>query len=317
MNPSPVLSIVTPTLGDFSDEWLHQLLEVRGEVEFVLVYHPYTSVREITDARVRSLVSPYKGEMMQRHVGLLNAQGTYLIALDDDDYIHPDVVNLVKQYFQRFPDSWILRLQKLNIDEGEREKIERPWDDIPDLNQLEVLKRTPENPYPYKRGEFQGLLENPIVPLETKFDILHALFLKQRTDNKGYHFENFNNIVWKTEIVQKALAPLSHTTKLWGCLSWIPNWGADRLAGLFVQASFYQKDIIIGHWMPKPEQVRYIKKDPALTPPRFIVFTDFLLLKGFPQYGYIWNLLISQLYLMPRTFAKFLKWRLMPGKSSD
>jgi hypothetical protein len=313
MNQCPILSIITPTRGDFPDEWLEQLLNVRGEVEFIFIYHPYTSVREIADPRVRSLVSPYKGEMMQRHVGLLNAQGTYLVALDDDDFIHPDIVELVQQYFQLFPDSWILRLQQLNIDYQDREKIERPWDEIPDLNQLEVLKRTPENPYPYKRGEFQGLLENPIAPLDTKFDILHALFLKQRTDNKGYHFENFNNMVWKTELVQKALVNLSQATRLWGHLTWIPSTGAERLAGLFVQASFYQKDIIIGHWMPKPEQIRYINKDAALKPPRFHVFTDFLLLKRFPQYGYIWNLFLSKAYFVPRTLAKLLKWRLTKG----
>jgi glycosyltransferase involved in cell wall biosynthesis len=317
MNQCPVLSIVTPTRGDFSDEWLEQLLNVRGHVEFILIYHPYTSVREIADSRVRSLVSPYKGEMMQRHVGLLNAQGTYLVALDDDDRIHPDIVSLVQQYFQLFPDSWILRLKRLNLDYQDRENIERPWDDLPDVNQLKVLQRTPENPYPFKKGNFQGLLEVPITPIDKKFDVLHALFLKPRNDAKGYHFENFNNIVWKTELVQKALVNLSKTTRLWGHLTWIPSTGAERLAGLFVQATFYQKDIIIGHWMPKPEQVRYLSKDPALKPPRFHVFTDFLLLKSFPQYGYIWNLFLSKVYFTPRAFAKFLKWRLMQKKSSD
>jgi glycosyltransferase involved in cell wall biosynthesis len=310
MNPSPILSIVTPTRGDFSDEWCHELLKVRGEVEFLFVYHPYTSIREITDTRVRSLVSPYKGEMMQRHVGLLNARGTYLVALDDDDYIHPDIAQLVQEYFQRFPDSWILRLSKCNIDHQDRENIERPWEQLPDVNRLEILKKTPENPYPFQRGKFQGLLENPIAPIDTKFDFLHACFVKARNDHKGYHFENFNNIVWKTELVQKALPHLSEATKLWGHLTWIPVTGADRLTALFVQAKFYQKDRIIGHCLPKPEQIRYIYKEASLKPPRFHVFTDFLLLKQFPRYGYMWNLFLSKLYLVPRTFAKLLKWQL-------
>ncbi|MBD0335899.1 MAG: glycosyltransferase family 2 protein, partial [Cyanobacteria bacterium Co-bin13] len=68
----PVLSIVTPTRGNFSDYWLDQLLAVRGDVQFVLVYPPGVPRRAIADPRVKSLTSPYKGEMMQRFVALLN-----------------------------------------------------------------------------------------------------------------------------------------------------------------------------------------------------------------------------------------------------
>ena len=59
----PILSIVTPTRGNFSDDWLENLLQVEGEVQFILVYPPGVSLRKIADDRVTSLVSPYKGEM--------------------------------------------------------------------------------------------------------------------------------------------------------------------------------------------------------------------------------------------------------------
>lgn len=42
MTNSPILSIVTPTLGKFSEHWLQQLLAIQGEVEFILVYPPGT-----------------------------------------------------------------------------------------------------------------------------------------------------------------------------------------------------------------------------------------------------------------------------------
>lgn len=35
---TPVLSIVTPTRGNFTDYWLAQLLAVKGQVQLVLVY---------------------------------------------------------------------------------------------------------------------------------------------------------------------------------------------------------------------------------------------------------------------------------------
>lgn len=150
----------------------------------------------------------------------------------------------------------------------------------------------------------------PIAPLDKNFDIRHAIWpLMERKDNQGYHFENFNNIVWKNQMVQEALPELSQVTKLMGALRWIPSSGFDRLLGLFVQAKFFRKDAIIGHWMPKPEQIRYIGKDPSLKPLRFHVVSDVLLVKKYPQYGYLWNRFFNKLYGVPRTVGKAWKWK--------
>lgn len=312
MREKPILSIITPTTDKYSDYWIEQLLKVKGNVEFVLVYYPDTIVRPVNDSRVKVLISPYKGEMMQRFVGLLNAAGEYVLALDDDDFVHPDVVDLTSEYFKKFPNSWVLRLNKENIDFRDEERIKKEWDAIPNVQELEICKKTRENPYPYQRGNYQGLLEVPIAPLNKNFDLRYVLLpFTGRKDNLGYHFENFNNIIWKNQLVQEALPELSKTTKVMGAITWIPSSGFDRLLGLFVQAYFFKKDTIIGHWMPKPEQIRYIDKPPELKPPRFHVVSDALLVKQYPQYGYLWNLFFEKLYSVPRTLGKAAKWKFL------
>lgn len=318
MKGKPILSIVTPTTGKFSDYWLEQLLKIKGDVEFVLVYYPNIPIRPINDSRVRVLTSPYKGEMMQRFIGLLNAYGEYVLALDDDDFVHPDIEKLTIEYFNRFPESWILRLNKENIDLKNEERIKQDWNEIPHISQLDICKKTLENPYPYQQGNYKGLLEIPIAPLGTKFDFGYAIWpLKGRKDNLGYHFENFNNIVWKNALVQKALPELSKATKILGAITWIPSTGFDRLLGLFVQATFFEyNDKIVGHCMPKPEQIRYIDKPATLKPPRFHVISDALLVKQYPQYGYLWNLFFEKLYAVPRTLGKAAKWKLINSKRS-
>ncbi|MEA5514041.1 glycosyltransferase family A protein [Nodularia sp. UHCC 0506] len=115
MIQQPLLTIVTATLGNYSDYWLEQLLKIKGEIEFILVYPPNGKIKNIDDSRVRSLISPFKGEVMQRFTGLINAKGDYVIALDDDDFAHPDLLNLTSKYFQLFPESWVLRLKIQNI----------------------------------------------------------------------------------------------------------------------------------------------------------------------------------------------------------
>ncbi len=195
--PSPMLSIVTPTRGNFSQDWLDKLLQVEGNVQFILVYPAGVAVKPIADQRVISLVSPYKGEMMQRFVGLLNATGQYVIALDDDDLIHPQVLGLAQAYFQRFPASWVLRLSKNVIDFRQTEQISRDWDAIPAVEALDICRKTLETPHPYQNGKFTGLLELPVAPLSKSFNWLGLLPFSQRLDNHGYHFENFNNIVWQ------------------------------------------------------------------------------------------------------------------------
>lgn len=300
MDVKPILSIVTPTRGNFSEYWLEQLLKVRGSVEFVLVYPPDIPAKSLEDSRIKPLTSPYKGEMMQRFIGLLNASGEYVLALDDDDFVHPDVVELSTKYFQLFPQSWILRLRKLVVDISDQATLKKDWDTIPDVEQTDICQT-------YQQGNYTGLLEVPIAPLETPFN---PQYLMTPFQKEGIYFENFNNIIWKNQIVQAALPDLSQATKLLGVLTWIPASGFDRLLGLFVQAKSFQQDAIIGHWMPQPEQIRYVDKPPELKPPRFHVLSDVLLVKYFPQYGYFWNLFFSKLYGVPRTVGKTIKWKL-------
>jgi hypothetical protein len=320
----PILSIVTPTRGNFSDDWLENLLQVEGDVQFILVYPPGVPLRKIADARVTSLVSPYKGEMMQRFIGLLNATGQYVIALDDDDLIHPGVLNLASAYFQRFPESWMLRLSKNVIDFRQVEQINRAWDVIPDVEALAICCKTPENPHPYQGGKFIGLLEVPIAPLTKPLNWRAVLPFMKRLDNHGYHFENFNNIVWRNHLVQAALIDLGQTTRWLGAITWIPTSGFDRLLGLYTQAKHFSQSNqadnqipIIGHWMPAGEQIRFIDRPAVAKPPRFHVVSDLLLVKRFPQYGYFWNLFFEKLYQVPRMTAKAVKLKIQSGHLTD
>ncbi|WP_413171289.1 glycosyltransferase family A protein [Anabaena azotica] len=312
----PTLSIVTATLGKFTDDWLCQLLNIKGSVEFILVYPPGIKYRDINEPRIKFITSPYKGEVMQRFTGLLNAQAEYVLALDDDDFIHPDVLQLVNQYFQIFPESWVLRLKSINIDTTNEAKIQEPWGEIPDLSLLDLETKNPDASYSFKNNPSQKLLEIPITPIDKKFDIRYAIWpFMKRTDHQGRHMENFNTKVWKNELVQKAIPTFSQTTKLWemkmaGALAWIPSWNLDRSLCLFIQAQLYEKDIMIGHWMATPEQVRFLEKPLATKEPRILLAADALLVKKFPQYGYFWNLFFYQVYTLPRTFGKAIKMSL-------
>jgi hypothetical protein len=310
-----LLTIVTATLGKYSDYWLEQLLKIKGDVQFILVYPPGVPIKNIDDSRVKILTSPYKGEVIQRFTGLLNVTSDFVMALDDDDFAHPDILNLSRKYFQRFPESWVLRLKIENINYYDEVRIKQDWEANADIEQLEICKKTPENPFPFQNGNYKGLLEVPIAPLDKLLDIRHIVVpWKQRTDQNGIHFENFNNRVWKTELVTKTLCEISQAMKIVGALTWLPSWNLDRLLGLFVQAKFYEKNAIIGHAMPKPEQVRFIVRDGAVKGMRIYLWSDLLLIKCYPQYGYLWNLCIWQIYTLPRILGKTMKLKLQEGR---
>lgn len=312
MNEKNILSIITATRGNFSEYWLEQLLKIKGNVQFILVYPPEATIRYIDDSRIKILRSPHRGEVMQRMLGLLNASGKYVLALDDDDFVHPDVLEFTIKYFNRFPDSWVFRLRMKKIIFSDLEQIKKDWQEIPDVAQLEVLKKTKENPDPFKGGNNPGLLEIPIAPLDKNFDIRHAIFpWKQRKDMHGIHIENFNNKVWQTKLVQEAINDIARSMKILGAFTWVPAWSLDRLLGLFIQAKFFQKGAIIGHWMPIPEQIRFIDRPPSLKENRIYLEAEVLLIKCFPQYGYFWNLFFWQLYSIPITLAKALKKKLI------
>ncbi|MBD2345332.1 glycosyltransferase family 2 protein [Anabaena subtropica] len=318
MNNKPLLTIVTATRGNFSDYWLEQLLKINGDVQFILVYPPEATIKNIDDPRVRNLRSPYKGEVIQRFTGLLNVESDYVLALDDDDFAHPDIVDFTSKYFQLFPESWVLRLKIQNIPYTDEERIKQAWEPNPDIEQLEICKKTPDNPFPYQKGNYKGLLEVPIAPLDKSIDIRHIIIpWHQRTDQNGIHFENFNNRIWQTARVKPALQELSNAMKITGALTWLPAWSLDRLLGLFVQAKFYEKDIIIGHAPPKPEQIRYIVRDGSLKESRPILLAELLLLKCYPQYGYLWNLIFWQMHTIPKSWARSVKIKLTKLKKTE
>jgi glycosyltransferase involved in cell wall biosynthesis len=315
MNYQPFLTIITATRGNYSDYWLSQLLQIKGNVQFILVYPPDVNIKAINDPRVQILISPYKGEVIQRFTGLINAQGDYVMALDDDDFAHPDILELSRKYFHRFPESWVLRLKIKNINNYEQARIKQDWEPIPNVEKLEIDKKTSENPFPFKKGNYKGLLEVPIAPLDKVFNIRHIIFpWQERVDQNGIHFENFNNRIWQTKRVKAALYELSQGMKILGALTWLPSWSLDRLLGLFVQAKFYQKDAIIGHAMPNSEQIRYIVRDSALKETRLLLMAEILLVKCYPQYGYLWNLIFWQIYTIPKILAKSIKLELIKLK---
>lgn len=312
MSDRPFLSIVTPTRGSFSEDWLNRLLSIRGNVEFNLVYPPNTPVQAIDDPRVRTFVSPYKGEVMQRFVGLLNATGTYTLALDDDDLVHPEVLTLAQDYFQQFPESWVLRLRMEKIDVKDQERLNQPWADLPQLSQLQIVK-----PGEKPTHKEKALLELPIAPLHHPFDPGFLVFpYHRRKDMHGTHIENFNNKIWRTTLVHEALGELSKTMHLSGALTWIPFWSLDRLLGLFIQAHHFTPDQVIGHWLPAPAQMRYVvMPQSAKQELRFILPADALLLKRFPRYGYFWNLCFEQFWVAVRKIAHAIFYcRSQPSK---
>lgn len=317
MNKKTILSIITATRGNFSEFWLEQLLKIKGDIEFILVYPPDAMPSTISDSRVKILKSPYKSETMQRAIGLVNAMGKYVLALDDDDFLHPDLLRLTTEYFNRFPHSWVLRLRMAKIDNNDKEWIEQSWKGIPDISQLPVYKKTEKESHPFKERNYRGLLEVPIAPLDKRFNIGWLFWpFMERKDQHGMHMENFNNRVWKNDIVQKAILDLLKTTRIAGPLTWMPPLlsGFDRTLGLFLQAKFFKRNMTIGHWMPEPEQIRKINYSLKTAPPRFHILSHILLIKRFPQYGYLWNLFFSTLYGTPRMMGKAIKYKILKIK---
>ncbi|MGB7251953.1 MAG: transposase, partial [Phormidesmis sp.] len=99
---SPFLSIVVPMREGFSAHWFEELLKVQntdsGTVEFILIHPPGVRPEPCDDPRMRQLVSPFRGEIIQRLTGMINASGTYLITFNCDEYINPEVPALAERY---------------------------------------------------------------------------------------------------------------------------------------------------------------------------------------------------------------------------
>lgn len=326
INPmeKPILSIIVPMRGGVPEIWLRELLKVQGNVEFILVYPPETSLPQIYDPRLHLIRSPLQGEVIQRITALLNATGTYVLSINCDEYLYPNILQVTEEYFQRFPDSYFFILRKVAFDFGDQTIAEKEWKPLPKIQNIKV--RTPHKPDEkpndneptYSEVEKSYMMRAiPIAPLDNGFDLL--VLFRDRRDQHGPHHENFDKKVWKNEIVREGLKDIVKTFKLLGPLKYIPFWTADRLLSLYIQAKFFEKGKIIGHWMPMPEQLRTEANPPeyAMSNRRYVL-AEVLLLRHYYRYGYFWNLVLSRrsiLSLLPRdTMKKMIEKRTLSKK---
>jgi hypothetical protein len=294
------LSIVIPMREGFSAHWLSELLKVQGNVEFILVHPPGVKPTPCDDSRLRQMVSPFRGEIIQRLNGLLNATGSYVITFNCDEYINPSLLTIAQRYFQQFPDSWVMRLAKEEYAYGDTHAFKAPWIDPPeDLSAIAICRKADNNLRLYeKEGR---MMEIPIAPMHNRFDV--SCIWRGRRDHIGPHAENFDKKVWINSMVQEALQEILKGLTLGGPIKYLPFWCLDRLLGLALQAKFYdasQSDRVIGHKLPFPAQLRVEDNPPEYRRRgRFYIFAEIILLRRFPQYGYIWNLIIHQLREFP------------------
>ncbi len=280
------LSIVIPTREGFSEHWIRELIKIKGEVEFIWVHPPGSKKRPVNDSRVRQIISPFRGEIIQRMIGLMNVASPYILTINCDEYLIPDILEISQQYFHCFPDSWVMRLDKKFFDFGDQAGLEASWGKLPNISELK-------------------LKEIPIAPVDNKFDI--GCFFRERKDLHGAHTENFDKKVWKNQLVQETLKEFEKLMTLQGSFKYIPFWALDRLLGLSLQAKFFEKGKIIGHILPFPEQIRVEENPPQYKKSmRFYVLAEILLVRGFPQYGYFWNMLIDQLRGIPSRGLSFI-----------
>ncbi len=288
---SPILSIIVPTREGTEQDWLDELLKVKGEVEFILVHPPGMAKYAVHDRRLQQINSSFRGEIIQRLTGLLNASGQYVLTINCDEYLTPDILEIATDYFAKFPDNWVVRLTKKHFDFGDKASLVSPWEKY-DLKSVGTCSQSDSENSAYEKNNC--MLEIPIAPLDNKFD-LGCLF-RQRKDHHGIHTENFDKKIWKNSILQSSLQELTQTMIIAGPLKYVPFWCLDRLLGLFIQAKFFEKGKIIGHLLPFPEQIRVEENPPEYKKSkRFYLFAEVLLLRRFPQYGYLWNLIIDQI----------------------
>ncbi|CCH99349.1 MAG: transposase [Microcystis aeruginosa K13-05] len=308
------LSIVIPMREGFSEHWLGELLKVKGDIEFILVHPPGVKPSPVNDPRMKQIVCALRGEIIQRSTGFLNARGTYILTINCDEYLHPEIVTLVKDYFDRFPNSWVLRLARCGFPYGEREKLESPWPTIPDVKSLAICSRRENNSNLFKENNY--LLEVPIAPLDNPFN--PSALIGKRRDHKGPHMENFDKKVWKNELVQPAVKEITASMSVTGPIKYIPFWCLDRLLGLYIQAKFFEQGKTIGHWLPEiAEQLRIEDNPPEYKrTKRFYFIAEVILLRNFPKYGYLWNLILAQATEVPGRAIDSLKRKFLPEKPS-
>ncbi|MDJ0579429.1 glycosyltransferase family A protein [Crocosphaera sp.] len=309
----PTLSVIIPMRDNVPQVWIEALAKVEGNVEFILVYPPEVPLLNNDDPRIRQITSPIRGEVIQRITAVSNASGTYVLSINCDEYLYPKIEEVVLEYFRIFPNSYMFKLRQKFYPYGSQEKLLEEWEPFTNLEAVQV-----------RRGEdrhletTETLQEVPISPLENKLNLL--CLIKDRKDHHGPHQENFDKKVWKNSLVQECINDVVKLFTLFGPFKYIPFWCADRLLGLGVQAKLYTKGLvkkgdIIGHILPFPEQFRTESNPPEFqykTTNRRYVLAEVFLVKLYPQYGYLWNLVLGSLRrlvrLKPRkeTFLKLI-----------
>ncbi|MFM7407047.1 MAG: glycosyltransferase family A protein [Cuspidothrix sp.] len=278
----PKLSIIIPMRDGVEKSWLEELLKVQGNTEFVLVYPPLVNYIPITEPRLRQINSPLQGEVIQRVTALLNARGEYVLSVNCDEYIHPQILAITEDYFSNYPDSYFFRLKQIEFPFGQMQ-TDKTWDSLKNIKDIEVRTKATDKNFSAEEKEYT-MREIPIIPLNNKLDFM-ALF-RGRKDHHGLHQENFDKKVWKNELVQEALQGIIPTFTIFGPLKYVPFWTADRLMGFSVQARFFEPGKIAGHWMPLPEQMR-TEDNPPDQPRknRRYVLAELCILRQFPLTG--------------------------------
>ncbi len=294
---TPTLSVIIPMRDGVPVEWLKELANVKGNVEFILVFPP--SVKQFPndiDNRIKQINSPIQGEVTQRITALLNASGTYVLSINCDEYLYPDIEQLTLQYFQKFPNNWFIRLRTKYYEYGSQAELVKEWEKFPEIENIKI--KTTENK---ELSELETMREIPISPIENKLDLM-CMFrpFPGRKDLNGPHQENFDKKIWKNSIVQENLQDIVKLFTIFGPFKYIPFWCADRLLGLSTQAKLYEKELvkqgqIVAHWLPLPAQIRTENNPPEYRGKnRRYVLAEVFLLRIYPQYGYFWNLILSQ-----------------------
>ena len=292
----PTLSIVVPTREGIPEYWIEALLKINGDVELILVHPPGMKKLPIRDPRVQQINSLFRGEIIQRMTGLMNASKKYVLTVNCDELLHPDIVEITKQYFTKFPDSWVLRLSRKSLKYGDEASLKSPWEGVYNIDEMKTCGVSREDRNLCGKPNYLG--EIPIAPLHNKLDPL--CIFRGRKDQHGRHTENFDKKVWNNQILQATLTDIRDAMILFGPFKYFPFWCLDRLLGLSIQAKYYEKGKIIGHILPEPEQIRIEENPPEYRKTkRFYVFAELLLLKNHPQYGYLWNLILAQLASIP------------------
>nr|WP_293109397.1 hypothetical protein [Okeania sp. SIO2F4] len=102
-----ILSIVVPTREGLPNYWIEGLLKIKGDVELILVHPLGMKKLPISNPRVQQINSSFRGEVIQRMTGLMNASKKYVLTINCDEFLHPDIAEITRQYFTKFPDNWV------------------------------------------------------------------------------------------------------------------------------------------------------------------------------------------------------------------